>query len=87
MTHDQFLRMRDGYVTKSEITRRDIESHEQEQRKEQDALRRIVRKKRKGKRPPPMEIGYNELGIAEDRKVLYRQFIEISSIVYLVEIS
>jgi hypothetical protein len=34
-----------------------------------------------------MEIGYNELGIAEDRKVLYRQFIEISSIVYLVEIS
>jgi len=28
VTHDQFLRMRDGYVTKSEITRREIESHE-----------------------------------------------------------
>ena len=39
------------------------------------------------KRPPPMNIGYNELGIENKRKVLYRNFHQISRRVYLVEIS
>ena len=34
-----------------------------------------------------MNIGYNELGIEKKRKVLYRNFHEISNTVYLVEIS
>jgi len=34
-----------------------------------------------------MPIGYNTLGIDEKRKVLYRNFHEISDFVYLVEIS
>lgn len=39
------------------------------------------------KRPPPLSIGYNELGIEDKRSVLYRNFHEISSKVYLIEIS
>ena len=30
------------------------------------------------KRPPPMNIGYSEYGIQSNRKVLYRNFHEIS---------
>ncbi len=37
--------------------------------------------------PPPMNIGFNELGIDSKRKVLYRNFHEMSSKIYLVEIS
>jgi hypothetical protein len=47
-------------------------------------------KKRQGrrmKRPPPLPISYNELGIDEKRKVLYRNFHEVSDVVYLIEIS
>ena len=39
------------------------------------------------KRPPPMNIGHNELGIEMSRQVLYRNFHQINEIVYLVEIS
>ena len=39
------------------------------------------------KRPPPMCIGFNELGIDQKRKVLYRNFHNISGHIYLVEIS
>jgi len=39
------------------------------------------------KRPPPLNIGYNEHGIQIKRAVLYRNFHEISGQVYLVEIS
>ena len=39
------------------------------------------------KRPPPLDIGYNELGIKPRRHVLYRNFHEVSNVVYLVEIS
>ena len=39
------------------------------------------------KRPPPMQIGFNELGIEPKRKVLYRNFHLVSQKVYLVEIS
>lgn len=39
------------------------------------------------KRPPPMDIGYNEYGIDKTRKVLYRNFHQISGKVYLIEIS
>jgi len=39
------------------------------------------------KRPPPMCIGYNELGIEDKRHVLYRNFHKIQENVYLVEIS
>lgn len=34
-----------------------------------------------------MNIGYNEIGIDGSRQVLYRNFHEISSTVYLIEIS
>jgi len=39
------------------------------------------------KRPPPMQIGWNDYGIAPDRQVLYRNFHDISNKIYLVEIS
>jgi hypothetical protein len=39
------------------------------------------------KRPPPLNIGYNELGIELKRTVLYRNFHEVSGKIYLVEIS
>ena len=39
------------------------------------------------KRPPPMAIGFNELGIEMSRQVLYRNFHQINDVVYLVEIS
>lgn len=46
-----------------------------------------TRRLKKIRRPPPIPIGYNELGIDEMRKVLYRNFHEICGMVYLVEIS
>ena len=39
------------------------------------------------KRPPPMAIGFNDLGIEMSRQVLYRNFHQINDVVYLVEIS
>ena len=39
------------------------------------------------KRPPPMNIGYNDNGIDMTRQVLYRNFHLINDVVYLVEIS
>ena len=39
------------------------------------------------KRPLPLDIGYNDLGVKLKRHVLYRNFHEISKVVYLVEIS
>ena len=39
------------------------------------------------RRPPPLNIGYNEKGIVPERDVLYRNFHEISGRIYLVEIS
>ena len=39
------------------------------------------------KRPPPMNIGFNDNGIDMTRQVLYRNFHLISEVVYLVEIS
>ena len=39
------------------------------------------------KRPPPMKVGYNELGIELNRKVLYRNFHQIGENIYLIEIS
>ena len=41
----------------------------------------------KTKRPPPLDVGYNEYQMDSTRKVLYRNFHEINSKVYLVEIS
>ncbi len=39
------------------------------------------------KRPKPLAIGYNDYGIDQMRKVLYRNFHEISGQIFLVEIS
>ena len=39
------------------------------------------------KRPPPIQIGWNDHGIAGDRQVLYRNFHDISGKIYLVEVS
>lgn len=39
------------------------------------------------KRPPALNIGYNEFGIEVKRAVLYRNFHEISGKIFLVEIS
>lgn len=39
------------------------------------------------KRPPPLVIGWNDKGISQGRKVLYRNFHQIEELVYLVEIS
>ncbi len=39
------------------------------------------------RRAPPLNIGYNDYGIEASRKVLYRNFHEISEKVYLVEVS
>jgi hypothetical protein len=39
------------------------------------------------RRPPPLNIGYNDLGIKPKRAVLFRNFAEISGKVYLIEIS
>jgi len=39
------------------------------------------------KRPPPMAIGFNDVGIEMSRQVLYRNFHMINEVVYLVEIS
>ena len=41
----------------------------------------------KAKRPAPLDVGYNEHAMDNNRKVLYRNFHEIHSKVYLVEIS
>ena len=48
-----------------------------------DSAAQIVAKRR----PPPMKIGFNEHGIKDKRKVLYRNFHAISGKIYLVEIS
>lgn len=45
------------------------------------------RRKRRTQRPQALPIGYNTLGIDEKRLVLFRNFHEISGMVYLVEIS
>jgi len=47
----------------------------------------MPRTKRRVKRPKPMLIGFNKLNIDQKRKVLYRNFHEISGRVYLTEIS
>ncbi|CDW80981.1 UNKNOWN [Stylonychia lemnae] len=39
------------------------------------------------KRPPPLNIGYNEMGIDQFRQVLYRNFHQVDQQIYLVEIS
>jgi hypothetical protein len=39
------------------------------------------------KRPPPLKIGFNEHGVKDKRKVLYRNFHEIGGKIYLVEVS
>jgi len=39
------------------------------------------------KRPPPMNIGFNENGIDGTRQVLYRNFHQVEDTIYLVEIS
>eukprot|EP00347_Sterkiella_histriomuscorum_P013852 403363119 len=39
------------------------------------------------KRPPPLNIGYNELGVDLTRQVLYRNFHQIERQIFLVEIS
>lgn len=39
------------------------------------------------KRPPPLNIGYNEHGIVANRYVLYRNFHEVGGKIYLIEIS
>ena len=39
------------------------------------------------RRPPPMNIGFNDSGIEMSRQVLYRNFHQIEDSVYLVEIS
>ena len=39
------------------------------------------------KRPPPMNIGFNDYGIEMSRSVLYRNFHQIDETVYLVEVS
>lgn len=44
-------------------------------------------KRKKMRRPPPLPIGFNTVGMDETRKVLYRNFHEISDNCYLVEIS
>jgi hypothetical protein len=41
----------------------------------------------KKSRPPPLNIGYNELGILPNRVVLYRNFHKVCEKLYLVEIS
>jgi hypothetical protein len=48
-----------------------------------DSVTQIVAKKR----PPPMKIGFNDHGVKDKRKVLYRNFHAISGKIYLVEIS
>lgn len=48
-----------------------------------DSTTNIVAKKR----PPPLKIGFNEHGVKDKRKVLYRNFHEISGKIFLVEIS
>lgn len=50
--------------------------------------RRVTRRKsRRLRRPPPLPISYNTLGIDMKRKVLYRNFHEVSGTVFLIEIS
>ena len=39
------------------------------------------------KRPPPMNIGFNEAGIDGSRQVLYRNFHQVEDTIFLVEIS
>jgi hypothetical protein len=55
--------------------------------KAQRDKQQLEMKKRKVKRPPPLDVGYNEYGMDSERKVLYRNFHEIDAQVYLVEIS
>lgn len=50
--------------------------------KKEDSINIVAKK-----RPPALNIGYNELGIEPKRTVLYRNFHEISGKIYLVEIS
>ena len=37
--------------------------------------------------PPPLNIGFSEIGACPERKVLYRNFHEVSGQMYLIEIS
>lgn len=39
------------------------------------------------RRPPPLNIGYNEVGALPSRRVLYRNFHDFDGKIYLVEIS
>lgn len=55
--------------------------------KAQRDKQQLEMKKPKVKRPPPLDVGYNEHGMDTERKVLYRNFHEIDGQVYLVEIS
>jgi|LauGreDrversion4_2_1035121.scaffolds.fasta_scaffold186413_1 hypothetical protein len=48
-----------------------------------DSVTQIIAKRR----PPPMKIGFNEYGVKDKRKVLYRNFHAISGRIYLVEVS
>ena len=79
------MNLRDGYIP----THPDI-SHGGYLSDDIATADKNLNKRGKGKkfrRPPPLPIGYNEHGIDETRKVLYRNFHEVSGKLYLIEIS
>ena len=92
MTHDQFMNLRDGYITHTQGQLGNSEKANSHEGYLSDDLndKMLVGAKRRGKkirRPPPLPIGYNTLGMDENRKVLYRNFHDVSDKLYLIEIS
>ena len=90
MTHDQFMHLRDGYIKHTEAKFGDSDKAASHGGYLSDDLNEKLlggRRKKRVRRPPPLPIGYNTLGMDETRKVLYRNFHEVSGRLYLVEIS
>ena len=73
LSHDQFLKLRDVYVSKS-IGQNEKPAQNSSSEELEDLEAKRVKKRSRVKRPSPLLIGFNELGIDDTRKVLYRNF-------------
>lgn len=59
--------------------KQDIRDHKRHLQLKQEQKEHIqLVKQTKSRRPQPLLLGYNEFGVTNNRKVLYRQFHEVS---------
>jgi hypothetical protein len=85
MTHEQFNKIL-SVLTQSKTCKPPTEMRARSEVKFDEKVKQRTKSK-KLRRPPPLPIGFNALGIDQCRSVLYRNFHDVSGKVYLCEIS